>query len=194
MRGMKRLRVLDASEVDRLRDVEALHREAEQVLEAARREAERLQQEMVAAARERTLADATRAAARVIAEAEGTAERRLRQLEPTIARLVSGTVAEVIGEMDRADAVERATRRALERLRGHRRARIAAAPDVIAAVRSAVAGLGAGAEIVGVETDDRLEAGRVVLTSDDGHAEIGLSNLVAEAVRPFSVGSAEAGG
>lgn len=190
-------RILSRETVEKLEGADRVLRQAERMREAAAREAERLREDLLTEARQRALRESARTAARIVAEAKITAERQLKEIEPALARLVSDTVEDIIGAGDREETVRLATIQALKRLRDHRRARLLAAPDVIDAVRAAVASLpddNTAAEVMEVAVDERLEAGRTLLSSDRGHAEIGLPDQVAAATEAFRgvIGAAEA--
>lgn len=190
-------RILSRETVEQLEGAGRVRRQAERIREAATREAERLREDLLAEARQRALRESARTAARIVAEAEMTAERQLKEIEPALARLVADTVEDIIGAGDRQETVRLATLQALKRLRDHRRARLLAAPDVVDAVRAAVALLpddDSVAQVLEVAVDERLEAGRTLLSSDRGHAEIGLPDQVAAATEAFRdvAGAAEA--
>ncbi len=162
-----------------LRDAQAEHRQA--LLDG-----DRLRDTALRDARAEALRERTKAAAAMIARAEIEAETRLRALEPELGRLVADTVLKVIGAVDAPEAVMRATTLALSRLKDHRRARIHVAPDIAEPVRQAVAAAGdTGAEVISVVVDDKLEPGRCVLSSHQGHVEIGLAAQVDAATRPW---------
>ena len=177
---MRPARIIPREEVEARRGLAAARAALAREVEEARAAAAAERDTILEAARNRALRDSARSAMKVIAEAEAAAEHRLSVLEPQIAALVAETVREVVGRLDRDDAVRGATEQALLRLRAHRRARITTAPDVVDAVRAGVAAAdGAGAEVVSVTVDPRLESGRATLSSDRGHAEIGLDDQVA---------------
>ena len=177
--------VIRARDLEKLRNADQVLREAEALKVEALKEAEGMKADILAAARDQAVKDSVRAATTVIARAEIEAETRLRKLEPDLARLVSDTVLKVLGSLDDADAVTRATATALHRLRDHRKARIRTAPDVATSVRKAVAETTDGADIVAVEIDERLAPGRTILSSDRGHVEIGLPGLLETAIAPW---------
>ncbi|MEO0831571.1 MAG: FliH/SctL family protein, partial [Pseudomonadota bacterium] len=176
------LRGVDAERVALAKEIE-LQRTALQEERAA----------ILAEARDRALKDSMKAAAQVIVDAEAAAQSQLSSLEPEVAALVSTAVKQVIGKMDQSEAVTQATRRALLELKDHRQARILAAPDVVDAVRAAVAKVGAddGADVVDLQVDDRLEPGRTILSSDRGHVEIGLSDQVEAVTEAWLQGAAQ---
>lgn len=168
-----------------LRAISRLRADAETALDDARRAAAQQRADLLEKTRARALRDSAQSAAALIAQAEAVAHRQMQTLEPALAQLVSDTVREVIGTIDRDTAVIGATQQALARLRDHRHARILAAPDVADAVKSAIAGheaaSGATSDmIVDVQVDARLAAGRTILSSDKGHVEIGLSDQIAQ--------------
>lgn len=176
---MTALRLIKREEVERLRSVDALRAALEQDFAERRAALEAEREKILKDARDRALRDSTQAASKIIMEAEAAAEKRINSLEPVIAQLVSATVAQIIGEIDRDDAVERATANALLQLKSHRQARVTSAPDVANAVRRAVhKTAGHGADVVDFEVDERLEPGRTLLSSDHGHVEIGLEDQI----------------
>ncbi|MEM9341893.1 MAG: hypothetical protein AAGA87_02495 [Pseudomonadota bacterium] len=183
---MTRARILRRAEVERLRAADALEQrlaeEHAQRLAAVEEERAAILQH----AQDRAIRESTQTASRIVMDAEAAAQRQLTALEPEVAALVSETVTRVIGAMDQSDAIRRATQQALFDLKDHRRARILAAPDVVDAVRSGVeAAGGAGANVISVEVDERLEAGRTLLSSDQGHVEIGLSDQLDAVTEAF---------
>lgn len=186
-------RILRRADLAKLREAEATLADARALRDQAMRDADALRERTLREALEEGRERGAREAAALLAQGERQAAERMRALEPALAGLVAETVARVIGEMDRREAVGLATRRALERLRDHRRARISAAPDVVEAVREAVAAASAtssGAEVLEVVADERLEPGRTLLSSDRGHVEIGLPAQLAEATRSWRADAA----
>lgn len=179
-------RILRQDDVQALRTADRLLHDAKAMHARALAEVDALRDETLRRARAEALRERATAAATMIARAEIDAETRLRNLEPEIGRLVADTVLQVIGALDGAEAVTRATASALERLKDHRRARIRVAPDVADAVRAAVASVGGtGAEVMSVTVDERLEPGRCILSSGAGHVEIGLAAQIEAATRPW---------
>lgn len=166
-----------------------MHKRAKEALVEAEAAAQVRYDEIIQAAEAKARQQGAQAAAKIVSDAEAATRTRMQSLEPALAQLVSQTVAQVIGEMDQEEAVRRATSQALFQLREHRRARIRTAPDVLKAVRDAVAHLPAdpdGIEILDVQADERLEPGRATLTSDTGHVELGLADQIASATRPWT--------
>jgi flagellar biosynthesis/type III secretory pathway protein FliH len=177
---MNRARIIKRAQVAELRSVDAARAALEQEFAKRRAALDAERAEILEQARARVMRDSMQAATKVVMDAEAAAQIRLGTLEPQVAALVSATVAQVIGQMDQDEAVMRATRQALISLKDHRRARITASPDVAEAVRAAVSQIGAdGAEVIDVAVDERLERGRTVLSSDQGHVEIGLADQIA---------------
>ena len=182
---MTRARIIREDELARLRAADALEQRLknEHAERLAEVEAERLA--ILEKAQERAIRESTQTASRIVMDAEAAAQRQLTTLEPEVAALVSETVSRVIGAMDRSDAIRRATQQALLDLKDHRRARILAAPDVADAVRAGVDAAEGGADVVSVEADERLEAGRTLLSSDQGHVEIGLTDQLEAVTEAF---------
>ena len=179
-------RILRRDQVGQLRQADAILRDAEQHSQASRQQAEQHQRDLMAEARNKALRESARTAARVLAEAEAAGQRRLTDLEPELARLVAMTVRRIIGDYAPHDAAHRAALTALRQMRDHRRGRIFAAPDTLEPVERAVADLGPdGPQIIGVHPDPALDAGRAVLTSDHGSAEIGLAALTDRALQAW---------
>lgn len=174
--------ILRKEEIAKLREADSLLAEARRTLEDARKEALRILETAETEARQKALAEATRSAARIIARAEADATRRIDGLEQQLARLVAQTVRSVIGGMEQDEAAYHAALTALRQLRDHPNARIHAPAEAMPALRRALVEADSPAQLV---VDDRLEAGRAILSSDRGHAEIGLSALTDAALRPW---------
>lgn len=180
-------RIIRRDEVDALRSVDTVRAAAEREQRDQMEQAAKTREALLEDARETALRDSMQSAMKIIVDTETEAHARMTALEPQVAALISATVAEIIGELDRDDAVERATKQALLRLKDHRRARITTSADTAGAVQAAVAQIGAkGAEVVEVQVDARLEAGRTLLSSDQGHVEIGLADQIAAVTGAWS--------
>lgn len=188
---MSKSRIIKRIEVEKLRGIESAREEFQRDRDTQLAELEAQREAILQEARARALRDSMQAATKVIVDAEAAAQNRLKALEPQVAALVSSTVAQVIGDMDRSEAVTLATKEALLQLKDHRRARITTASDVAQSVREAVAQIGNdGAEVVDIQVDERLEPGRTVVSSDRGHVEIGLDDQIAAVTEAWSEGAA----
>ena len=172
-------RIIRRDEVDALRSVDAVRAAAERQHQDLMRDAAQEREAMMQAAKHKALQDSMQSAMKIIVDTETVAQQRMTDLEPQVAALISAAVADIIGELDQDEAVERATKQALAKLKDHRRARILTAPDAAAAVRAAVAKMGGiGADVIDVQVDERLNPGRPILSSDQGHVEIGLPDQI----------------
>lgn len=186
-------RIIPREELEAWRSVEAIRAAAAAEQEEQMAEAEQERQAFLKEAQERALQDSMQSAMKIIVDTEAEAQKRMTALEPQVAALISATVAQIIGELDQTEAVERATKQALLKLKDHRRARIMTAPDVANAVRAAVAQVGTtGAEVIDVQVDERLEAGRTVFSSDQGHVEIGLADQITAVTQAWAQPSGDA--
>lgn len=185
-------RIIRREEVNGLRSIDAVRAAAEEEHREHMEHAARERDAMLLAAQDKALKDSLQSAMQIIVDTEAMAEQRMTALEPQLAALISATVAEIIGELDHDEAVERATKQALLRLKDHRRARLLAAPDTAAAVRAAIAQVGtSGAEVIDLQVDARLEPGRTVLSSDQGHVEIGLADQIKAVTAAWTDGDAK---
>jgi len=175
--------ILRRKTIATLRDADKILADAEALKEKAEADAEAL----YISTRDRASTDAQRDATTRLAEVVGGAEleakKRLDALEDDIAALVAETVTQVIGDMDQSEAIRAATRNALTRFADQRRLRLRAAPDVAETIVDATADAGSAVEVT---TDPRLEPGRVLVSSENGHAEIGLAALIEAANKPWT--------
>lgn len=177
--------IIRREDIPTIRDADALFAKAQAALSTAQEQAEQLR---IAATEEAARHAAEQSVLRIsslISKAEREVTERLQQLEPEIAGLVADVVRQVVGDMDRTEAIRAATQTALHRFREHRQIRLTAAPDIVEDVLEAVP---PGPEIA-VRSDPRLDAGRVILSSDRAHADIGLAELLDAALAPWTEAS-----
>jgi len=161
-------------------DVHEAHGESAQILEQARFDAQKL----LEAANARSQHECTERLDIISSAAERKFAEEVISLEADVAELVATTVRSVIGELEPNDAIERATRTALQQLADHKIARIRAAPAAFGAV-SKVVDEGVKPVIVDVSLDEELTGDRVVFSSDRAVAELGLSEQIRSATEPW---------
>lgn len=173
-------------ELEGLRRADRIVQNAEAQRHAIEQNAEAERSAMAEEARQSVLREAAQAATRVIAEAEEEARKKLIDLEPQLAELVAETVRAIIGEMETEEASYRAALTALRRMREHKMGRIYCDSETAPAIRRAVSELPDGsADIEGVVIDDTMRPGEVVVSSDRGHAEIGVQAQLDKALKAW---------
>ncbi|MGF3025707.1 type III secretion system stator protein SctL [Methylobacterium aquaticum] len=110
--------------------------------------------------------------ARRVAETAARATAYLAALERELPALVHGLVAEILGAFEPGDALVRAVRQAVGRLRPDAEATLRVAPGDVETVRAGLDGIDAGA--VRIEADPMLRPGECCLRSAVGSVELGI--------------------
>jgi len=184
---VERARIIKAADLAQMRAAETTLREAQAAADALLAETRDKAEAEAAAVIATAQADAKARATAILSEAETVAQTQLDALEEEVSALVAATVARVIGDMDRTQAVKAATKTALADLSTQTRAKIRAAPDVFRAVSDAVSEeADAGRQTVErVTQDEALRGDRVILSSARGHTEIGLSDQIDAVTEPW---------
>jgi len=158
----------------------AAEQEADEIISNARQDAERLRADILSAAK----TEAFEKAELVLGKAETSAREELTSLEQDVSELVAETVAKVVGDLDHREAVQAATKTALNGLADHKGAKIRASAEVYRAVFEVVSKESA----LQVSQDESLQGDRVILSTDRGHSEIGLSDQLTAATDPWREG------
>lgn len=188
---MKSGKIVRRADLDNLRRAESILQNAETTRQQSEQAAEVMREAVLKEARNKALKESTRAAAKMIAEAEATAAKKLLELEPEMARLVAETVREIIGQFDTDEAIYMASLTALKKLRDHQSGRVYCNSHTASPIRRAIADLPEGnVEIEGLVIDDNLENDRAIISSNRGHAEIGLTALTDAALKAWETEAA----
>ena len=188
---VERARIIRSDELDEIRacekTLEDARVEAAALVEQAREEAENLRADILNLAQK----EAIEKAREILSHADEVAQNQLGALEQEVSLLVAETVAKVIGDIDRNDAVKAATKTALAALAETTSAKIRSAPDVFRAVSDAVseAAQDGRSPVSHVRQDESLTGDRVILSSDRGHSEIGLADQIEAATEPWRSGA-----
>ncbi len=157
--------------------------DAKEIIAAAHNEAARIKSDLLSTAE----AEATQKAQELLAKAEASAQKELASLEQDVSQLVAETVAKVVGDLDARQAVEAATKIGLSTLSDQKSAKIRASADVYRTVFDTVAAH-SDAKIP-VTQDETLQGDRVILSTERGHSEIGLSAQLSAATDPWRAGA-----
>lgn len=163
--------IIPARDLERLIDASHLHAEAAIVLRDAKDEAVQLKDLAKAKGRAEGLSDGCAAASDLIEDARSKMAAQTLELEDTLAQLVADTVRDIIGDADRNEMVIAAVRKALNKLNSSDTARLYVAQDMTGPVRSALSDVN---NPLPVMVDEDLPDGVVLLSTEDGHAHIGL--------------------
>ncbi len=174
--------IIPARKLARLADAHRLQNAARQHLQDAEEEAIRLKDVTMAEGRAEGLAQACADAAALLDEAQTQINSRFAALEDTLAALVAETVRDIIGDGDRDATVRAAVRTALARLEARDPSRLYVAQDMASPVQAALADLNTSLAVV---VDEDLPDGIVLLSSEDGHAHIGLEAQLDNALAPL---------
>lgn len=174
--------VIPAEQMTQLLDVSRLHDQAKADLKAAGDEAIRLKASAKVDGRAQGLADGCAAAAELLAEAERQVIERAEGLEETLAKLVAETVRRIIGQGDWSDTVRAAVRTSLERMSTKETHRLHISPDMAAPVHAALADI---EKTLTVLVDESLPEGTALLSTDQGHAHIGLEAQLSAGLAAF---------
>ncbi|AOX16633.1 type III secretion system stator protein SctL [Kozakia baliensis] len=113
--------------------------------------------------------------ARRILAANDAAAQILHDLEAGLPTIVADVVEDILGRIDMKELLPLAVRHTLGRLRYGTFATLRVAPDCVAALRPVIEQLNTQTSSIHLDVDSSLTAGRCILESELGVAELGIA-------------------